>query len=55
MRDRLGANAHPIFLPIGAEEDFIGLIDLASMEARIYDKADESGLTYEIWPTLTTH
>lgn len=48
MRDRLGANAHPIFLPIGAEEDFIGLIDLASMEARIYDAADASGMTYEI-------
>jgi len=48
MRDRLRANAHPIFLPIGSEEDFIGLIDLASMEARIYDSTDESGLTYEI-------
>ncbi|MGB0743100.1 MAG: elongation factor G [Opitutales bacterium] len=48
MKDRLAANAHPIFLPIGAEEDFIGLIDLASMEARIYDQADESGMTYEI-------
>lgn len=48
MRERLGANAHPIFLPIGAEENFIGLIDLASMEARIYDAADESGMTYEI-------
>jgi len=48
MRERLGANAHPIFLPIGSEEDFIGLIDLASMEARIYDVADESGMTYEI-------
>lgn len=48
MRERLGANAHPIFLPIGAEEDFIGLIDLASMEARIYDAADASGMTYAI-------
>ncbi len=48
MRDRLGANAHPIFLPIGAEDDFIGLIDLTSMEARIYDVADASGVTYEI-------
>jgi elongation factor G len=46
MRERLGANAHPIFLPIGAEEDFIGLIDLAAMEARIYDAADASGMTY---------
>lgn len=48
MRDRLGANAHPIFLPIGAEDDFIGLIDLAAMEARVYDKADATGLSYEI-------
>ncbi|MFO8026875.1 MAG: elongation factor G [Opitutales bacterium] len=47
MRERLGANAHPIFLPIGAEDDFIGLIDLAAMEARVYDAADASGLTYE--------
>jgi elongation factor G len=48
MRERLGANAHPIFLPIGAEEDFIGLIDLAAMEARIYDAADASGMTYDV-------
>jgi elongation factor G len=48
MRERLGANAHPIFLPIGSEENFIGLIDLASMEARIYDAADATGMTYEI-------
>ena len=32
MRERLGANAHPIFLPIGSEEDFIGLIDLTTMK-----------------------
>ena len=47
MRDRLGANAHPIFLPIGSEEDFIGLIDLTTMEARVYDSADSSGMTFE--------
>ena len=47
MRERLGANAHPIFIPIGAEEDFRGLIDLASMRAMIYDPADESGMTVE--------
>jgi elongation factor G len=50
MRERLGANAHPIFLPIGSEEDFIGLIDLASMDARIYDAADATGMTFEIGP-----
>jgi elongation factor G len=48
MRERLGANAHPIFIPIGAEEDFIGLIDLASMQAILYDPADESGMTVEV-------
>lgn len=47
MRDRLGANAHPIFLPIGAEEDFKGLIDLASMQAIVYDLSDNSGMTFE--------
>ena len=47
MRERLGANAHPIFLPIGSEEDFIGLIDLATMEARVYDTTDASGMTFE--------
>lgn len=48
MRERLGANAHPIFLPMGSEEDFVGLIDLTSMEARVYDASDESGMTYEL-------
>jgi elongation factor G len=48
MRERLGANAHPIFIPIGAEEDFKGLIDLASMQAIIYDSADESGMSVEM-------
>ena len=47
MRERLDANAHPIFLPIGSEEDFIGLIDLTTMEARVYDSADSSGMTFE--------
>ena len=47
MRERLGANAHPIFLPIGSEEDFIGLIDLTTMEARVHDTADSSGMTFE--------
>lgn len=48
MRERLGANAHPICIPIGAEEDFTGLIDLASMRAMIYDPADESGMSVEV-------
>ena len=43
----LGANAHPIFLPIGKEDDFTGLIDLAAMQARIYDPADASGMSFK--------
>ncbi|MGN0178365.1 MAG: elongation factor G [Monoglobaceae bacterium] len=36
MKDRLKCNAVPIQLPIGAEEDFKGLIDLIQMKAYVY-------------------
>lgn len=36
MRERLGANAVPIQLPIGAEGDFIGIIDLVNNVAHMY-------------------
>ena len=36
MRDRLRANAIAIQLPIGAENDFLGIIDLVAMRAFIY-------------------
>ncbi len=36
IRNRLGANAHPIRLPIGAEDQFKGLVDLFEMKAYIY-------------------
>ena len=36
LHDRLQANAHPIQLPIGAEENFTGIIDLVKMKAEIY-------------------
>ncbi len=41
MIDRLGANPVPVQLPIGAEGDFRGLIDLINMKAIIYN--DELG------------
>ena len=47
MRDKLGANAHPLFLSIGAEENFKGLIDLVKMVAYIYDETDESGVKFD--------
>lgn len=36
MKDRLKCNAVPIQLPIGAEEEFRGIIDLVEMKAYIY-------------------
>ena len=36
MKDRLKCNAVPIQLPIGAEDDFQGIIDLVEMKAYIY-------------------
>jgi elongation factor G len=50
MRKKLGANAHPLFLPIGAEEDFKGLVDLVQMRAYFFeeDPADPLGLSPKI-------
>lgn len=36
LHDRLQANAYPIQLPIGSEDDFRGIIDLIKMKAEIY-------------------
>ncbi len=43
IRTRLGANAVPINLPIGAEDEFIGIIDLMKMKAFFYmdDKGEQ--------------
>lgn len=45
IRTRLAKRAYPIQLPIGAESDFIGIIDLIEMKARIYK--DEMGREIE--------
>jgi len=45
LKDRLGANAHPVQLPIGAEDNFEGIIDLIEMEAHFY--TDDLGTTDE--------
>ncbi|MGB3161451.1 elongation factor G [Carnobacterium sp.] len=42
IHDRLQANAHPIQLPIGAEDNFTGIIDLVKMKAEIYE--DDLGI-----------
>ena len=40
VKDRLGANAAPIQLPIGAESDYVGYVDLITMTATIYMSED---------------
>ena len=46
VHSRLGANAIPIQLPIGAEETFAGVIDLIGMRAIYWDEGN-MGMTYD--------
>ena len=48
MRKKLGAYAYPIFLPIGKEDTFRGVVDLVNQKAIIYDENDEVGLKYQV-------
>ncbi|PAE27510.1 elongation factor G [Paenibacillus sp. 7884-2] len=45
LKERLGANAHPVQMPIGAEDQFSGIIDLITMEA--YSYKDDLGTLSE--------
>jgi elongation factor G len=47
IRTKLGKNAHPLYLNIGAEENFEGLIDLITMRAHIYDGKDPLGEKFD--------
>ena len=46
LHDRLQANAHPVQLPIGAEDNFEGIIDLIEMNATFY--GDDLGTKIEV-------
>lgn len=46
VRNRLGANAVPLQMPIGAEENFKGVIDLLKMKA-VYWNEDDMGVAFE--------
>ena len=50
LERRLGANAHAIQLPIGAESNFRGIVDLVTKQAFLYDEnhVDEAGHEIEI-------
>jgi elongation factor G len=47
VKDRLGANAVPIQLPIGAEEKFEGIVDLVRMKA-VYWEEENMGTSFEL-------
>jgi elongation factor G len=46
IKERLGANPVPLQLPIGAEENFKGVVDLIRMKAIFWNETD-MGMTYE--------
>jgi elongation factor G len=48
MRRKLGAYAWPVFLPVGKEDTFRGVIDVVNQKAIIYDPNDDFGLKYEV-------
>ena len=48
IKDRLGARAVPIQIPIGSEENFSGVIDLINSREIVWQNDDRQGLGYEI-------
>ncbi|MCX8089604.1 MAG: elongation factor G [Verrucomicrobiae bacterium] len=50
MRTKLGAYAWPVFLPIGAEDKFEGVIDVVNQKAIVWGRGDviNEGLKYDI-------
>ena len=47
IQEKLGANPVPVQIPIGAEENFIGVIDLVDMKALIYHTDEANVTTFE--------
>ncbi|RYD37831.1 MAG: elongation factor G [Verrucomicrobiaceae bacterium] len=50
IRTKLGANAHAILIPIGAEDQLKGVIDVVSKQSILYSDNDKLGSTYEYGP-----
>ncbi len=57
MRKKLGAYAFPVFLNIGAEEQFAGLIDIVNQKAFVWGPGDvtNEGLKYEVTDIPAEH
>ncbi|QBI20450.1 elongation factor G [Egibacter rhizosphaerae] len=51
LHERLGANAVAVQIPVGAESDFVGVVDLVDMDARIWEgTGDDYGSTFNDVP-----
>ncbi|MEG1895032.1 MAG: GTP-binding protein, partial [Oscillospiraceae bacterium] len=50
MKDRLKCNAVPIQIPMGAEETYVGMVDLIKMKAIVFDKDINKGYVEEEIP-----
>ena len=48
MKEKLGARAVPICIPMGAEDKFEGIIDLVAMKAMLYDHNSEELVNYHV-------
>ncbi len=48
IREKLGANAWPILLPLGKEDQFLGQIDIINRKAVLYSDSDRLGSTYDV-------
>jgi elongation factor G len=48
VREKLGANAWPVLIPIGAEDNLSGQIDVVNQKAVIYSDDDKFGSTYKV-------
>lgn len=49
MREKLASKCLPVQLPIGVEEEFVGIIDLVELKAYIWDKVTD-GLSFRVKP-----
>ncbi len=49
VKEMLGSNAVPLQLPLGAEDNFRGVIDLINFRGMVWNEADK-GMTYEVVP-----
>jgi elongation factor G len=55
IHNKLGANAWPVLLPLGKEDELRGQIDIINKKAIIYSEDDQFGSTYEVTDVPNEH